>query len=218
MRGLRIYELNKILPLYKSYERIVVQPAYSRHEELIVHEKSDCKDETHDSDEQSIETLHIDDSINSFLDNDDIDFVMRNIENGKEAEDYVQRLILKTFNNCIKVKAREGYDFKVTTKEKEIKIEVKSIQSYNAPFHMTINEIDHAIHYADEYYICFVILPSLVKGVNDIRFLCDPIRNLGIKVLDRKYEGIGNNCVIMPEKFLIKPAIGLVKKLPQTLK
>ena len=207
-----MFDLTEILPLHKSYEGVIIQPLF---QESII--KNNNNGNVEDQSNNSIKS-DADDDINSFLDNDDVDFVIRNIDSGKEAERYVQELMLCRYGNCTKVKASEGYDFKVLIEDKEIKIEVKSIQSYNSPFHITINEIDHAIYYSDEYYICFVVLPSLVKGVQDVRFLCNPIRELGIEVRDRKYEGLENKCIIMPEKFLIKPTVGHIKKLSSDLK
>lgn len=193
---MKIYNIADVLPLYKKQSRIFILP----NEDLLEFEKQ----------------LEVDE-VESYIDNDDIDFVTRNIEQGQIAEAFIKDLLLKLYSNCEKVKAKEGYDFKVIINNREIRIEVKAIQTYNAPFHITINEIDHATEYGSDYYLCFVVLPSIEKGVKDIKFLQNPINSLGITVPCRKYDGLKRTCTIIPEKFLIKCAKDFIKQLSSSL-
>lgn len=215
---MKIYNITEVLPLIKSYEGIIIQPTGITEDFTIeTSKKSNDKTDTHYP-EVNIVDYHLPiDEYRPYFDNGDEDFVKRNIEQGQFAENYVNNLMIKWYENCEKVKACEGYDFKVHIEGREIKIEVKSIQSYNAPFHMTINEIDHATRYFEDYYICFIVVPSLEKGVKDIRFLCNPIRNLGIAIPLREFEGQDEKCTIVSEKFLIKPKTGFVFTLPNEL-
>lgn len=214
---MKTYNITDILPLYKSYEGVYIKP-HSIDNPVFenLQEPYNTYTELDSSKTEALIDGELND-ISTFIDNDDIDFVMRNIQYGEAAEKFLKDLMLKEYRNCEKVNAIEGYDFKVVTEGGEVQIEVKSLQSYCAPFHITINEIDHAMSYSESYYICFVILPSLNKGVRDIRFLRNPIKELGITISDRKYAGLESKCFIMPEKFLVKPISNFVKSLPNMI-
>lgn len=195
---MKIFNIFNILPLYKMYSGEIQQPNST---EII----------------KSCNIEEIDVPIESYIDNAEPDFVMKNIKHGQIAEDYVEKYMLQNFYNCEKVSAREGFDFKVIIKDNPLYIEVKSIQNLNSPFHITINEINHAQKYENNYYICFVILPSEEKGVQEIKFIQNPFLNLGFVIPNQKYKGVNDLCTIIPEKFLIHPRKGFIKDLPDSL-
>lgn len=201
---MKTYEITEILPLYKRYEGVIIQPQIKNGSALYLLNNNELVDEQSDD-------------INNFLDNEEDSFVERNMIHGKEAESYVKDRMTIKYGNCKKAEAREGYDFKVQIGDKTIKLEVKSLQGYSSPFHMTINEINNATSFPNDYFLCFVILPSIEKGVQDIKFLADPINSLGISIPVKKFDGLNKQCFIIPEKFLIKPIKGFVKSLPNEI-
>lgn len=220
---MQIYNISDKLPLYKSYSGEYVNPPIDN---IIIFENANELYLKHtDNENFNIVTLKTDETLDDaqnnledYIDNDDIDFVMNNIHYGEKAERFIKDLMIKMYGNCNKVEAKEGFDFEVIVDGTKIQIEVKSLRSYNSPFHITINEIKHAISYSESYFIGFVIIPSLEKDVRDVKFVRNPIKNLGIAIPEIEYTGKENKCVIIPEKFLIKPVSGFVKGLPNTVR
>ncbi len=201
------YNIADILPLYNNFNNSMILPPKHVQPRTITNAKLKTPYNSSFSEDE------IESDLNEYLDIDDNEFVKHNMEQGQYAEDYVKKVMELQYGNCEKVKAKEGFDFKVIIKDREIKLEVKSLQNYNSPFHITINEINHAVVYKDDYFLCFVILPSIQVGVKDIKLLSDPIRNLDISISTLNNIVSTEKCTIVPEKFLIKPKKNLIKLL-----
>lgn len=202
---MQVFDIHDILPFINSIDRTIKNPNLSFVSNLI------------NSDVDEIDENDNFEDILNFFDNEDEDFVLHNMKCGEEAEKYIKKIMIKKYGNCEKVSAKEGFDFKVILHNRELKLEVKSLQSYNSPFHLTINEINHAKKYLSDYYICFVILPSLEKGIKDVRFLRNPTEILGICIPEKQFNSLNDMCFIFPEKFLIKPNRGLIKSFNNNL-
>jgi hypothetical protein len=136
------------------------------------------------------------------------------MERGEIGERYVKETMIALYDNCEKVDAKEGYDFDLFIDKIHVRLEVKTIQSFNAPFHITINEIAHAQIYKDYYYICFAIINQKTKKIRELRFLKNPIVSLDIEI-QKKYKR--ESCEITPEKFMITPINGYIKDLPNKI-
>jgi hypothetical protein len=215
------YDIFTVLPFFKSYEGTITRPTFNSitkpslvdtSEEIIA---TSTETEQSDLNNQETEVMNTDDYLDN--ENDADDFVKNKLERGRAAERYVRDLMLKEYGNCDKVEAKKGYDFIINTDTMKIHVEVKSLQTHNAPFHITINEIENAKKLADSYFLCLVVLPSLEKGVKDIRFLRNPIKNLGIEIRKEEHDSLEKQCTFVPEKFLIKLKKGHIFSLPKQI-
>ncbi|MFD2370613.1 DUF3883 domain-containing protein [Brevibacillus sp. GCM10020057] len=80
-------------------------------------------------------------------------------EFGKEGEATVLNYLSKQYNSVEKVKDAEGYDFKVVDLANvTLRIEVKTVQSFDSAVYITRNELNKANQYKSSYYIYLLVV------------------------------------------------------------
>jgi Domain of unknown function (DUF3883) len=78
---------------------------------------------------------------------------------GKEGEATVLNYLSKNYHSVEKVADAEGYDFKVVDlSNSTLRIEVKTVQSFNSAVFITRNELNKANQYKSSYYIYLLVV------------------------------------------------------------
>lgn len=140
---------------------------------------------------------------NNLSDSENSNWVQENLLRGSEGEAFVKEILIKIYGEDSVKKEPDyaGYDFIVNTKKETKRIEVKTTIDEKYPFFISINELETADKFKDEYYIYWVIMKN---KKNKIYILNDPIITLNIDMNYIRRISDTSLCEIETEEFKVK--------------
>lgn len=195
----KVIPLFEILPktISKSFKREIYDEIEVKHKHNKSNEKDNFEINEIINNTDTPSDKGYDNNINS-------NWVKENVERGMEGESLVRSILVGIYGeSCVKKEPDyAGYDFDVTTKEGKKRIEVKTTANKKYPFFISINELNKAEIYGEEYYIYWVAMEKNKMPV--IRIINNPIKELNIDMQFIKRNLDTGICRIEADQFMIK--------------
>jgi len=103
-------------------------------------------------------------------------------EYGELGEEIVKKMMEDKGYRVTPMPHVSGFDFKAVNEDEEIKIEVKTVTSLDSYIYMSINELEKAAQYLDEYNLYLVHLIDYKTNKGDVYIINDPVNIFDIDI------------------------------------